>query len=58
MLGSIKKWLGRKKTEAEEVADGEIAVARPEGDVESETSTNAQVEGASGEPYSGRDSDA
>jgi hypothetical protein len=58
MLDAIRKWLGRTKAEAEEVGDGEIAVARPEGEVESETSTNAQVEGASGEPWPGRDSDS
>ena len=57
MLDAIRKWLRRSEAEAKEVAEGEIAVARPEGDVESETSTNAQVEGASDEPYPGRDPD-
>ena len=57
MLDAIKKWLRRTTAEAQDIAEGELAVARPEGDVESETSTNAQVEGASGEPWPGRDPD-
>jgi hypothetical protein len=57
MSDALKKWLRREAEAAEERAEGEIAVARPEGDVESETSTNAQVEGASGEPWPGRDSE-
>lgn len=48
MLDAIKKWLRRGKQEVEEVAAGGI-------DEDSETSTNAEVEGASGEPYPGRD---
>lgn len=55
MLDAIKKWLRRSKEEVEEVAAGGIAVATPEAGVDSETSTNAQVEGASGEPWPGRD---
>jgi hypothetical protein len=57
MLDALKKWLRRGKEEVEEVAEGGIAVARPEPGVDSETSTNAQVEGASGEPWPGRDPD-
>jgi hypothetical protein len=57
MLDAIKQWFRRRRTEAEEVAGGEIAVARPEGEVESEISTNAQVGGASGEPWPGRERD-
>jgi tellurite resistance protein len=55
MLDAIKKWLRRGKEEAEEVVEGGVAVARPEGGADSETSTNAQAEGASGEPWPGRD---
>jgi len=55
MLDAIKKWLRRGKEEAEEVLEGGVAVARPEGRADSETSTNAQAEGASGEPWPGRD---
>ena len=56
MLGAIRRWLRRKTEEAEEAAEGGIPVATSDG-VESETSTNAQVEGASGEPWPGRDPD-
>jgi hypothetical protein len=55
MLDALKKWLGRGKEEAEEVAAGGRAVATPDRNADEETSTNAQVEGASGEPYPGRD---
>jgi hypothetical protein len=57
MLDAIKNWLRRGKEEVEEVAEGGIAVARPDADVDSETSTNAQAEGASGEPWPGRESE-
>jgi hypothetical protein len=57
MLDAIRQWLRRSTTEVEEIAEGGLPVARLEGGVETETSTNAQVEGASGEPYPGRDSE-
>jgi hypothetical protein len=55
MLDAIKSWLRRGKEEAEEVVEGGSAVARPETGADAETSTNAQAEGASGEPWPGRD---
>jgi hypothetical protein len=57
MLDALKQWLQRRKTDVEEIASGEVPVATPEGDAESETSTNAQVEGASGQPWPGRESE-
>lgn len=56
MLDAIKEWLRRGTTDVEEVAKGGLPVTRLEGDGEAETSTNAQVEGASGQPYPGQDS--
>ena len=56
MLDAIRQWLRRTTTEVEETAEGGLPATRVEGGVETETSTNAQVEGASGEPYPGRDS--
>lgn len=47
ILDTIKGWFQR----AEDVADGETPVTMADGS-ERETSTNAQVEGAAGEPYS------
>jgi hypothetical protein len=55
MLDAIRQWLRGRATEVEEIAEGGRPVTRAEGGVETETSTNAQVEGASGEPYPGRD---
>jgi hypothetical protein len=40
---------------AEDVAGGETPVATPPGGEERETSTNAQVEGAVGQPWPGSD---
>jgi hypothetical protein len=57
MLDAIRQWLHRSTTEVEEIAAGGLPAARLEGGAETEISTNAQVEGASGEPYAGRDSE-
>jgi len=54
-LDKIKQWLRRTATSAEEVAEGGEPVATPPGDMDRETSTNAQMEGASGEPWSGEE---
>jgi hypothetical protein len=62
-LQKIKRWFGRTENSAEDVAGGETAVATPApgapsaglGDTDRETSTNAQVEGAVGEPWPGKD---
>jgi hypothetical protein len=45
LLEKIKSWL----------RGAETPVATPPGDPDRETSTNAQVEGAVGEPYPGND---
>jgi hypothetical protein len=57
MFDALKKLLRRGKEEAEAVAAGGRTVATPDRNADEETSTNAQVEGASGEPYPGRDPD-
>ena len=61
VLQRIRRWFRREVSFFEEVADGVIAVATPPsraasagmGDMDRETSTNAQVEGAVGEPWPG-----
>ena len=55
LLDAIKRMLAGAKADAEAVAEREEPVARPQGDDERETSTNAQVSGASDEPWPGRD---
>jgi hypothetical protein len=57
-LGKLKSWFRRTADSGEEVAEGGEPVATPPpgasartGDTERETSTNAQVEGAVGEPW-------
>jgi hypothetical protein len=59
-LQRIKRWLSRAAGSIEEEAEGGSPVAtpppgaNPEGtDGDRETSTNAQAEGAAGEPWSG-----
>jgi hypothetical protein len=53
---TIKHWFHRAETDAEEIADGAEPVTSRAGDEEDvETSTNAQVGGASGELYPGED---
>jgi hypothetical protein len=46
LVDTVKSWFQR----AEDVADGKTPVTTADGS-ERETSTNAQVEGAAGEPY-------
>jgi hypothetical protein len=51
-LEKIRAWFRRAGKSVEEVAEGqEPAATPPFGDMDRETSTNAQVEGAVGEPY-------
>lgn len=57
-LDKLKGWLGRRKDEARDVAEGGRPVTTPAagtGDSERETSTNAQVEGAAGEAWPGNE---
>jgi hypothetical protein len=54
-LDRIKAWFRGAADAVEEEADGEEPVATPGGADDVETSTNAQVEGAAGEPYPGND---
>lgn len=51
LLDKVKGWFRA----AERERDGGTAVATPPGGSERETSTNAQVEGAAGEPWPGND---
>ena len=48
-LAKIKSWLGNVERERE----GGEPVATPPGDPDRETSTNAQTQGAVGQPWSG-----
>jgi hypothetical protein len=58
---NIKRWFRRATSSLEEVAEGEVAVATPPlgatssemGDLDRETSTNAQAEGAADQPWPG-----
>jgi hypothetical protein len=62
-LDRIKQWFRREATTAEDVVKGAKPVAEPPAgvdpdsmsseDVERETSTNAQMEGAADEPWPG-----
>ena len=60
-LQKIRAWFRRTANSAEEVAEGGTAVATPppgagpaeEGQTDRETSTNAQTEGAAGQPWPG-----
>ena len=56
-LATIKQLLRRVKRSAEAIAEGGIPVAMPPpgavGEWQRETSTNAQMEGAADEPWSG-----
>jgi hypothetical protein len=55
VLEKISGWFRRTASSAEKIVDGEEPVATPPpgapGDADRETSTNAQVEGASGQPW-------
>jgi hypothetical protein len=61
MFKTIRGWFRQAEATAEEAARGGRAVATPPpgaatarlGDADRETSTNAQVEGAVGQPWSG-----
>jgi hypothetical protein len=57
-LERIKRWFRRAARSAEDEVEGGSPVATPPpdagGDVERETSTNAQMEGAADEPWSGK----
>jgi hypothetical protein len=56
LLDGIKSLLAGAKADAEAVAEGEVPAATPPGDGdERETSTNAQMAGASDEPWPGND---
>jgi len=52
---TIKAWFGRALRSAEDTAEGEEPVTTPPPgvDADRETSTNAQVEGATDEPWGG-----
>jgi len=51
-LEKIRAWFRQAGKDAEDVAEGKEPVTiSPFGDTDRETSTNAQVEGAVGEPY-------
>jgi hypothetical protein len=50
-LDKIKAWFGRTEAAVEDEAHGARPVATTPGDPDRETSTNAQMEGAVGEPY-------
>jgi hypothetical protein len=53
-LQRIKQWLRRETSAAEDVVEGaEPVTTPPDGEDERETSTNAQAEGAAGEPWPG-----
>jgi hypothetical protein len=55
-LDAIKSLLTGAKADAESVAEGEVPAATPQGgEDERETSTNAQMAGASDEPWPGND---
>jgi hypothetical protein len=55
LLDRIKHLFTGAKADAEAVAEGEGPVATPKGEDEREASTNAQVAGASDEPWPGND---
>ncbi len=51
-LEKIREWFRRAGKSVEDVAEGkEPATTSPYDDMDRETSTNAQVQGAVGEPY-------
>jgi len=55
LLDPIKRLLTGAKADAEAAAEGETPVATPRVEDERETSTNAQMSGASDEPWPGND---
>jgi hypothetical protein len=62
-LDKIRAWFRRTENSVDEVAEGGTAVATPppgaevagERQTDRETSTNAQMEGAAGQPWPGND---
>jgi hypothetical protein len=54
-LEKIKAWFGRAETAVEDEAHGAKPVSTSPGDADRETSTNAQVEGAVGQPWPDED---
>jgi len=54
-LDGIKRLLTGAKADTEAVVEGEVPAATPQGEDERETSTNAQMAGASDEPWPGND---
>jgi hypothetical protein len=61
-LEKIRSWFRREATSVEERVEGGEPVTTPPpgttGDAQRETSTNAQVEGAVGQPWSGTTDDS
>jgi hypothetical protein len=55
LLDEIKRLLTGAKADADAVAEGEVPAATQQGEDERETSTNAQMAGASDEPWPGND---
>jgi hypothetical protein len=55
LLAGIKRLLGGAKADAEDAAEGGLAVATPPDEDDRETSTNAQMMGSSDEPWPGND---
>jgi hypothetical protein len=55
LLDGIKRVFTGAKADAEDVVEGGVPVATPQGEDERETSTNAQTAGASDEPWPGND---
>jgi hypothetical protein len=55
LLARIKRLFGSAKEDAEDAAEGGLAVATPSGEDERETSTNAQMMGSSDEPWPGNE---
>ena len=53
ILDRIGRWLRRSEQTVERDAEGVEPVATPPDGEQRETSTNAQTEGASGEPWPG-----
>jgi len=57
MIDKIKSWFGQEEKRAEDVVGGGEPVATPPNpeEGEGETSTNAQTQGAAGEPWPSND---
>jgi hypothetical protein len=55
LLDEMKRLFTGAKADADAVAEGEVPAATQQGEDERETSTNAQMAGASDEPWPGND---